>query len=77
MKEPDKYNDVEKDALQFCVQGTNQGRIDTRWQTVEELKESCSREAFVEVAADYIKELQKSFKREAKRFKAAADLEQE
>ena len=81
MKAPEKYNDVKKNALQFCVQGTftaagyARGAMDTRWQTVDELSKSCSREDFERLAAAYVKEPQKSLRRDAKRFKPAAELE--
>ena len=83
MSAPQKYNDVKTDALQLCVQGTftvegyAKGRTDTRWQTIAELAESCSREDFEQLSAAYIKELQKSFKRDAKRFKTRAQLADE
>ena len=43
MEEPEKYNDVEKDTLQYCVQGTftpngyRRGQTDTRWQSLDKL----------------------------------------
>ena len=80
MKRKERYNEVKKTELQFCVQGTfnyeddARGHTDTRWQTLEELKESCSREDFEQAAAAYVKELQKIFKRDAKKFKTAAQL---
>ena len=83
MKPADKYNDVKKTALQLCVQGTfipdgdERGCTDTRWQSMEELQASVSREDFERLTSDYVKELQKSFKRDAKRFKTAAQLARE
>ena len=85
MSKPEKYNDVEKDSLQFCVQGTftvegymyDKGSTDTRWQTLEQLTESCSRKDFVELSGAYVEALQKGFKRDAKRFKTRSQLDNE
>ena len=83
MAAPEKYNDVKKNALQFCVQGTftpegfQRGQTDTRWQSLEQLTESCSREDFERLFKAHLKDLEKSFKRDAKRFKTAAQLEEE
>lgn len=83
MKPAEKYNSIKKTSLQFCVQGTfipegyERGTTDTRWQTVDELVAAISREDFEEQSSEYIKELQKSFKRDAKRFKTAAQLARE
>ena len=80
MKPPEKYNTVRKISLQYCVQGTftyagyEKGTVDTRWQSVDELKESCSREDFESECREIIKALQKTMKRDAKRFKTAAEL---
>jgi hypothetical protein len=55
MKPDERFNDVTKSSLQFCVQGTftaesyTRGMVDTRWQTLEQLSESCSREVAVEM----------------------------
>ena len=76
MAKPARYNDIKKSALQFCVQGEftcegyARGETDTRWQSLQQLSESCSREAFTELTDGYIKELQKAFKQAAKRFKS-------
>ena len=83
IKPAGKYNSIKKTSLQFCVQGTfipegyERGTTDTRWQTVDELVAAISREDFEEQSSEYIKELQKSFKRDAKRFKTAAQLARE
>ena len=85
MKPAEKYNSIKKTSLQFCVQGTfipegyERGTTDTRWQTVDELVAAISREDFEDQSSEYmyIKELQKSFKRDAKRFKTAAQLARE
>ena len=83
MKPAEKFNDVKKSTLQLCVQGTSipngyeRGNTDTRWQSIEELVASVSREDFDRLTSDYVKELQKSFKRDAKRFKTAAQLARE
>ena len=83
MKPAERFNDVKKTALQLCVQGTfipdgyERGTIDTRWQSMEELQASISREDFERLTSDYVKELQKTFKRDAKRFKTAAQLAEE
>ena len=44
---------------------------------MEELQASISREDFERLTSDYVKELQKTFKRDAKRFKTAAQLARE
>ena len=78
-----RFNDVNKTALQLCVQGTfipdgyERGTIDTRWQSIEELQASISRADFERLTSNYVKELQKTFKRDAKRFKTAAQLARE
>lgn len=83
MKDAEKFNDVKKNALQFCVQGTftpegyQRGRIDTRWQTLDQLTERCSKEDFEALYKQYLKDIEKTFKRDAKRFKSAAQLEEE
>lgn len=83
MKPAERYNDVKKSTLQLCVQGTfvpegyERGCVDTRWQSIEELSASCSREDFVQLTSGYIKALEKTFKRDAKRFKTAAQLAEE
>ena len=80
MKPAEKYNDVKKTALQLCVQGTfvpegyDRGCTDTRWQTMDELVSSISREDFEQLFKAHLKDLEKSFKRDAKRFKTAAQL---
>ena len=83
MKAPERFNDVKKTALQLCVQGTfipdgyERGTIDTHWQSMEELQASISLEDFERLTSNYVKELQKTFKRDAKRFKTAAQLARE
>ena len=83
MDAPARYNDIDKTELEFCVQGTFtvegyvKGATDTRWQSLQQLSESCSRENFEELTKSYIKELQATFKRSAKRFKTAAQLARE
>ena len=83
MKPAERYNDVKKSTLQLCVQGTfvpegyERGCVDTRWQSIEELSASCSREDFVQLTSGYIKALEKTFKRDAKRFKTAQQLAEE
>jgi hypothetical protein len=78
MKLAEKYNSIKKTSL--CVQGTfipegyERGTTDARWQTVDELVAAISREDFKNQSSEYIKELQKSFKRDAKRFRTAAQL---
>ena len=80
MKPAERYNDVKKAAVQLCVQGSfvpegyARGVTDTRWQSIEELTASCSREDFEELTSKYVKALEKTFKREAKRFKTAEQL---
>ena len=84
MKPKQRRNEVKKDTLQFCVQGTfncgeddDRGETDTRWQTLDELVEAgCSREEFEELCAAHVKQLQKTMKRDAKRFKTASELGQ-
>ena len=82
MEWPDRYNDIKKNALQYCVQGTYavegyaKGHDDTRWQTLEQLTRNCSREDFESLSAAYIKDLQKKFKNDAKKFKPAAELDE-
>ena len=69
--------------LQLCVQGTfipdgyERGTTDTRWQSVDELMASISREDFDRLTSSYVKALQTSFKRDAKRFKSATQLARE
>ena len=52
MGSDDKFNDIKKSTLQFCVQGTfkaegyTRGPTDVRWQSLDQLTESCSREDF-------------------------------
>ena len=83
MKAPEKYNEVKKNSLQYLVQGTftvegyKRGLPDTRWQTLQQLTESCSREDFEELYKQHLKDLEKAFKRDAKRFKTAAQLEEQ
>ena len=83
MKRKHRYNDVSKTSLDFCVQGTftcegvTNGEVYTRWQTLNEMAESCSREDFDRLTGAYIKELQKTFKAASKRFKIATQLAQE
>ena len=79
---PARYNNISKSVLQYCVQGTftvegyAKGHDDTRWQTLAQLTDSCSREDFEQLTAAYIKDLQKAFKRDAKKFKPAAELDE-
>ena len=79
----DKFNDVKKNTLQFCVQGTfkaegyRRGPTDVRCQTLEQLTESCSREDFEKLYKQHLKDLEKTFKRDAKRFETVAQLEDE
>ena len=83
MKPDEKFNDVKKNSLQFCVQGTftaegyARGLTDTRWQTVQQLSEKISREDFERLFKLHIKDLEKSYKQAAKRFKPAAELGRE
>ena len=83
MKPDEKFNDVKKTNLQFIVQGTftaegyAKGMTDTRWQTLEQLTESCSRESFEKLYKAHLKDLEKTFKRDAKRFETVAQLEDE
>ena len=79
MKWYERYNDVEKHSLEFCVQGDfkfegmRKGHSDIRWLSVEELvKTGCSKESFVSLTDNYIEALKKTFKNDAKRFKSAA-----
>ena len=79
MKPKERRNQVLMNALQYNVQGTfncaeddERGQTDTRWQTVDELVESgCSQKEFDAMCDAHIKQLQKTFKRDAKRFKSA------
>ena len=79
----DKFNDVKKDALHFCVQGTfkaegyARGPTDVRWQSLQQLTESCSREDFERLYKQHLKDLEKAFKRDAKRFKTGEGEEAE
>ena len=79
----DRLNDVKKTTLQLCVQGTfkaegyRRGPTDVRWQTLEQLTESCSREDFEKLYKQHLKDLEKTFKRDKKRFKTVAQLEDE
>ena len=83
MKNPEKYNTVKKDVLQYLVQGTftpdgyARGQTDTRWQSLRELTERCSKEDFEKLFKQHLKDLEKAFKRDAKRFKTAEQLEEE
>ena len=80
MARKQRRNKVEKGAstLQFCVQGTFNcaqddecGEPDTRWLTLDELvKAGCSRQEFNGFCATYVKELQETMKKDAKRFKS-------
>ena len=78
MQPKQRRNEVGKSALQFCVQGTfncaqddERGEKDSRWLTLDELVEAdCSREEFNDFCATYVKELQKTMKKDAKRFKS-------
>ena len=80
MKADDKFNDVEKTSLHYLVQGTftaegyARGVVDTRWQTLQQLTERCSREDFEAQYKSHLKDLEKMFKSAAKRFKKAAEL---
>ena len=79
MKPKERRNEVSMSVLQFNVQGTfncdeddERGHTDTRWQTLDELVESgCSKAAFQAMTAAHITQLEKTFKRDAKRFKSA------
>ena len=83
MATPAKYNDVSKNCLEFCVQGIftvpgyTCGYKDTRWQTIDEMVESCSREDFDKVTKAYVKDIQATFKRSTKRFKTQEQRENE
>ena len=74
MKADERFNEVKKSTLQFCVQGTftaegyARGMVDTRWQTLEQLCESCSREDFEKRYKRYLKDIEKTFKSAAKKF---------
>ena len=78
MQPKQRRNEVGKSALQFCVQGTfncaqddERGEKDSRWLTLDELVDAdCSREEFNDFCATYVKELQKTMKKDAKRFKS-------
>ena len=78
MKGAERYNDIAKNNMQYCVQGTftvegyARGHTDTRWQKLDELVECCTREDFEKQTKAYLKELEKTFKRDAKRLKTAA-----
>ena len=78
MKCKHRYNDVSKTSLDFCVHGTftcegvTNGEVDTRWQTLDKMAETCSREDF-----DRLTALQKSFKAASERFKTATELAEE
>ena len=64
-------------APSLWFQGYAKGHDDTRWQTLAQLTDSCSREDFEQLIAAYIKDLQKAFKRDhAKKFKPAAELDE-
>ena len=84
MEAPERYNEVDKTSLDYCVQGTytvegyKRGAVDTRWQTVQDLVDAgCSRENFEKLTKAHVKDLQTTFKRDAKRFKSAAQLAEE
>ena len=55
--------------LQFCVQGTftpenyDRGQVDTRWQSLHQLTEGCSKEDFERLYKQHLKDLEKTFKR--------------
>ena len=52
---------------------TTSGEPDTRWLTLDELVEAdCSREEFNEFCATYVKMLQETMKKDAKRFKSVS-----
>ena len=82
MARKQRRNEVGKDAssLQFCVQGTfncaqddERGEPDTRWLTLDELVEAgCSRKEFNDFCATYVKMLQETMKKDAKRFKSVS-----
>ena len=80
MKAPAKYNAINKDELQFCVQGKfkvegyDRGHTDTRWQTIDDMTRRISREEFESKGRKLLRTLTAAFKREAKRFKPAAQL---
>ena len=61
----------------FKAEGYERGPTDVRWQSLEQLTESCSREDFERLYKQHLKDLEKTFKRDAKRFKTAAQLEEE
>jgi hypothetical protein len=73
-----RRNAVGKSAMQFCVQGTfncaqddERGETDARWLTLDELVEAdCSREEFNAFCVAYVKVLQETMKKDAKRFKS-------
>ena len=83
MKRKHRYNDVSKTSLDFCVQGTftcegvTNGEVDTRWQTLGEMAETCSREDFDRLTGAYVSSsrlfVQKSFKAASKCFKTATE----
>ena len=78
MKPKQRRNTVLKSTLQYCVQGTfncedgdERGEPDARWQTVDELVEAdCSLEEFNKLCSAHVRELQKTMKHDAKRFKS-------
>ena len=82
MEWSERYNDVEKKSLQFCVQGSfafagdKRGHTDMRWETLDQLVACTTREDFEQLTSNYIKTLQKTFKRDAKRFKPAAEWDE-
>ena len=51
--------------------------VDTRWQTLEQLTENCSREDFEKRYKRYLKDIEKTFKSAAKKFRTAAELDSE
>ena len=71
-----------KSAMQFCVQGTfncaqddERGETDARWLTLDELVEAdCSREEFNAFCVAYVKVLQETMKKDAKRFKSVVTV---
>ena len=85
MKAKQRRNKVENSTLEFCVQGNfacevgdQRGEIDTRWLAMDELIEAaCSREEFEDAYKAYLKALKKTFERDAKRLKTAAELADE
>ena len=73
-----RYGHLTITVPQYCVQGTftvegyARGHTDTRWQKLDELVKCCTREDFEKQTRAYLKELEKTFKRDAKRLKTAA-----